>query len=583
MFLYSLELTLAVYVMLFVCQAGYGQLAAYLLNIKKFNHNLFICNWIGFAFLLFMLQIVHLFIPITGLVSIVIFGIGIGIAIIFFRNNLHSIKDFWSNHRRILILTVAGCMLFAIGTASVGMLSPTHLDTGLYHLNAVNWLNSYPIVKGLGNIHGNLAYNQLFFHWVALLNFSPWLNFGYCWANSFLILLAFSHLLWESINLFSAKSNNSRRSAKYFLVFSLPIVLYLFSFSISSLETDFLTGLMQIVLMYLLLEMIDNTGNANDQISILKILILLAVCSVTCKLSCAVYSLSMIFSGIAVACCSGNRPIQILHSVAMVVSLGIIIMTIWACRGIYQTGVPVYPLKAMRFDVKWAICDEQFKYDNDFIYGWARNAKGDVKKWDSTLHGWSWLPIWIKTHTGSREILNSLRFASISLLFLLFVCWHKSCKTYFLKPFILIYFSLLCSLVFWFFMAPDIRFARVLIWLTVILPLVHACTLLSRREAETVSVFCLLLFIVFMPYGVDNLKILTTFHEGYQKVSDGALTTRKTYSGLKIYAAKEHLCWGAPLPATPYFNPNLKLIGNSLGDGFYVDKSKHNNYYFPPR
>ena len=582
MYFYDLELSLAIYMMLFICQAGYGRLATYLLNIKGFNHNLFICNWIGFSILLFLLQAIHLFISVTWIVSVGILVIGVILAIIFFRDVFHSVRKIWITRKKALIFTGAGCILFAIGAASIGMLSPTHLDTGLYHLNTVKWINSYPIVKGLGNLHGNLAFNQLFFHWVAFLNFYPLLNFGYCWANSFLILLAFSHFLWESINFFFYNKNNSKTCADYFLVFSMPIVLYLFSFSLSSLETDLLTGLMQIILMYLLLKMIDNRNDANAQMSILKILILLTVCSVTCKLSCAVYSLCMIISGITIVYCNRTRLSLIFNKIFIVVLVGIIIMITWAGRGIYQTGVPIYPLKAMSLNVKWSVCDEQFKYDNDFIYGWARNANGDVANWDSTLHGWSWLPIWIKKQIGKREISNAIRFSLISLLFLIFVFWHKSRRIGFLKPFTLIYLSLFCSLIFWFLMAPDVRFARVLIWLAVILPLVHACALSRPSESKIISVFCLFMFIVFMPYGVDNLKILTTFREGYQKISDGALMIKITNTGLKMYVAKDHLCWSAPIPATPYFNPNLHLIGDSLKDGFYVDRSKHNNYYFPP-
>src|SRR5688500_16524798 len=58
-----------------------------------------------------------------------------------------------------------------VGTAAVAYLAagpPLVYDTGFYHAQAVRWINEYPAVPGLANLHGRLAFNSSWFVWGAL-------------------------------------------------------------------------------------------------------------------------------------------------------------------------------------------------------------------------------------------------------------------------------------------------------------------------------------------------------------------------------------------------------------------------------
>lgn len=45
---------------------------------------------------------------------------------------------------------------------------PMHYDTGLYHAQAIHWIEDYGVVPGLGNLHNRLAYNSAFMPFQAL-------------------------------------------------------------------------------------------------------------------------------------------------------------------------------------------------------------------------------------------------------------------------------------------------------------------------------------------------------------------------------------------------------------------------------
>lgn len=50
-------------------------------------------------------------------------------------------------------------LLMAYGTSRGYM----HVDTGLYHAQAIRWIEEYGVVPGLGNLHSRFAYNSAAF------------------------------------------------------------------------------------------------------------------------------------------------------------------------------------------------------------------------------------------------------------------------------------------------------------------------------------------------------------------------------------------------------------------------------------
>jgi len=70
-----------------------------------------------------------------------------------------------------------------------------NFDSGLYHFGSIRWLNEYPIVPGLANVHWRLAMNQSYFGFLSLVNIYPLWNKGYAVGGLFLLYLASFSLL----------------------------------------------------------------------------------------------------------------------------------------------------------------------------------------------------------------------------------------------------------------------------------------------------------------------------------------------------------------------------------------------------
>jgi hypothetical protein len=66
-------------------------------------------------------------------------------------------------------------------------------DAGLYNLSTIRWLQSYPTVPGLGDLHPRLAYNASYFLCMAALDVEPWLHRAQH-VGAYLLLLALA--LW---------------------------------------------------------------------------------------------------------------------------------------------------------------------------------------------------------------------------------------------------------------------------------------------------------------------------------------------------------------------------------------------------
>ena len=79
---------------------------------------------------------------------------------------LHLKKSIKGN--RGLIIPFACVILLCLRYTSQ---STFHYDTGLYHAQAIHWIEEYGVVKGLGNIHVRLAYNSALFALSALYSF----------------------------------------------------------------------------------------------------------------------------------------------------------------------------------------------------------------------------------------------------------------------------------------------------------------------------------------------------------------------------------------------------------------------------
>ena len=149
--------------------------------------------WSGWAFAILILQIWHLWLKIDVWAFAVIVALGI-VGLLWNRRDLWQVmraglrQNFWL---AIIVLLLA----LWIANRAIGPLQ--NGDTGLYHMGAVTWAASYPIVPGLGNLHERLAFNSTFFLYAAMLGVGPWAEKSHYLANGLLLLVLLAQLSSE--------------------------------------------------------------------------------------------------------------------------------------------------------------------------------------------------------------------------------------------------------------------------------------------------------------------------------------------------------------------------------------------------
>lgn len=162
-----------------ICLIGWGGIVKYLIGIRSPSKAFFSDAWIGMVGIVALLETVGIWVPIDWKVAFITMLVGIlGLFSFYYRKIRHQFfyfKNYWDLNPFIFII---GFIILTIG-GSFAMMAPINYDSGLYHFQSIRWLNEYPLVIGLTNLHSRLGFNQSYFNFLALLNFYPFFNKGY--------------------------------------------------------------------------------------------------------------------------------------------------------------------------------------------------------------------------------------------------------------------------------------------------------------------------------------------------------------------------------------------------------------------
>src|SRR6266403_659834 len=139
--------------------------------------------WMGLAFSVAALEIWNLVLPVTPSIALFLFGVGI-LGLVLIRSKLRaSLLAAWQTSRWLLLLGLAFALLLAL--RSCGPFE--YYDTGLYGAPSVRWIQTYPAIPGLANLHGRLGFNSSVFLCIAALGQGPWKDLGFHLFTGFLL------------------------------------------------------------------------------------------------------------------------------------------------------------------------------------------------------------------------------------------------------------------------------------------------------------------------------------------------------------------------------------------------------------
>ena len=538
---------------------GWGRCIRSIFGVR--SHALFSFDdaWIGLICITLVSELSHFFIPINWVLGLEIAILGLAfllsLGISRLKIELARTWNFITIHPWICIAVLLTCMAWI----SRSMDSVNNYDTGLYHLQTIQWLNEHQIVKGLANLHSRFGFNQSYFSFLALLNVSPFWLKGYALGNIFLLALAVG-------TLFSAKFFT--RKSGWWLLISLSFAIGVVAQKIAAPSPDFAIGILQIVVFIKTIECLsdDNLGFSQN----IAVLLMLCAFMLTVKLSSVIYGASMAITVIWVRKIYFKENLYLLLKTS-VVCLAIIL--VHYSRGFFLSGFPLYPSLFLGLpNLPWSIPAEKAILEAQWIYSFAKNPLSSP---DLVLGNWGWVKIWIE-----RQSLSLWRFLAIdfALLIVNFALFMKTASKYEDKKWLSIYIPLLASLIFWFLIAPDWRFLgsipELIIalagWLCLRAMNISPKLPIWANSALNKQVLGIAIFL--MTFRVIHIATLPT--DGWQPWPSEKIIQKYTESGLMIYTPSAgELCWDAPLPCAAEFNPQLELIPNeklktTLGSGF---------------
>ena len=450
----------------------WGRFLSKILNIKiNGKKGIFANVWLGFVFCIFVFSVYHLFLPINAFASSIFYIPGI---IYFFIKYGKKLPAFVKS---IGVLKLAVILLTLFAASSVAIQVPTNFDTGLYHLNSIRWNNEYHIIKGIGNLHTRLGFNQTFFLYCASLNFHPFLNdYAFHTSNSFLYALFFVGLIMNGtfIDLLIAS-----------LFFFIPMPYHW----LTSPTPDLASTFIQIVTFRYFVEAIHFNPKSDDRIGLISFAAILSALLLTIKLSNIVYAAGLGVVTIFFNQKYGLNDIEKKQIGRSFIFIGIF-FAIWITRGYIQTGYPLFPSSIGGINTQWTVPKEIAKRMENNVYAGSRSGETLFDIDSPLFKNYAWLPLWMKKSfyddvqfywngdffsdlimivslilfpsTVNNWGIGSASLFLLSLLLLIIFLASIIKKKQSFKGNMLFYLLLaeISSILFWFFMAPCLRFSN---------------------------------------------------------------------------------------------------------------------------
>lgn len=553
-----------------------------LLVTKKWQVNpaekLFYTFFVGWAGLIVVLQIWNLFLPVNAiafwlLLALSILGLVIGI-----RTINGEQKEPIS---KIVFFAVIGAVVIAL-LANQSLYATVSYDHGLYHRPMVNWLESFPLVKGLGNLHHRFAFNNSSFLNAALLDSSPAKGLIYYSFLPTLFAMLLMRMLLAGYRVFSG----GWQVKEVFYALMLPVYFWQVSRMDSAsigFATDPVIYVLQVVAIaeFLGIFIREQLDTFNRQRAVF--LALLLSVGVTVKLSFAVFAglffVIILWSIWKALEATKSDRIRMTRDMAVV---GLAAIIPWMLRGVILSGFPLFPSKVLSIHVKWRMPFSYVDPVPQVIRNWAQHG-GDLPA-SSPLS--VWFPYWTQHQLFETWIVLIL-FAVFMAVYLAGIRYFGKAKQQ--REVMLALGVVLISLAIWFIQAPSERFAAGLIWMLPIFPMVLLMNKIKSMDWLENKAFVVLLGFALLTFWFkpqfknyvslsENLLVPVSEHQvNANQMAFDVNRSDTTRSGLIVYIASdqnEERCYDQPLPCTRKndFDERLSLIKPGvLASGFWID------------
>lgn len=514
----------------------------------------------GMCVLIVAGQMLSLVMPLGSAAFLIVVAGGLWIVVRFFQSRQSTLFP----PKPLPTLGVILLGLIFISVLENSTHAATNPDTGIYHAQAIRWIETFPAVPGLGNLHTRFAYN------------SSWLVLNALFSLSFLGVQSF-HLVPAALTLTVAFDctqgaldwlHGKGTFANILRAFFLPLIFFVLGSQISSPGTD----LPVILTLWLLLTAWLDTVQDQAKIDPMTgyIIFIAAISLVTIKLSAAPVLLLAFWLGII----NLRRPTVLLKLAA----IAVVILLPWIARNVILSGYVIYPFPAVDiFNVDWKIPIEVAKGEVETIQAWGRDP-GESVEAVMAKPFLTWLQLWFIEKTTNQKVILLAAASSAIILGagLLAVQRFKAKARLDTLPMVTGYAAVGAGAVYWLMSAPDIRFGYGLLlamiglaavpwlWLIELLPPSFGKII---RFGLILGLIAYQLFFFVRSFDAKTISSRLVLPADYPSLPSEPCALGEGQVWCAGAEAWTH-CWYDPFPCIPQVNEGAEQRGPEWKDGF---------------
>lgn len=558
---------------LFVSYAYGHALISLLKNIigskAKLHFSLYVLC--GFAVLTAVTTFISLFLNIALAVNVVVFTLALLYVVGRRKAVGENIKSYYVAVKEAPRLTYVAFLVAVVLALVLSAFPDAKYDNGLYYQQTIKWIQTYPAITGLGNLHLKFSFNSGWHVLTALFSFT-FLGLQLHDLNGLLFVLLVVFALDGLKNIL----NNSYRFSDVFKVVTIAPLHLLFSYMVSP-SPDLVIPYILWVIFTLFLQKIESAQLELFDAKSLIILVL-SMFAVVIKLSAipiVLLPLYLIYLQLR-----KNNYRVLLPAIA----LAFMMIAPWVARSVIISGYLVYPLYQLDvLAVDWKVPAELVKLEVIETQSFAKVRHlpfTEVMQLSLT----EWLPKWYAELQTSEKLLVFLIFSLLvaTPFIVLYKVVIKKINQQKIGIIILL-LSLYAGIGFWFFTAPHFRYGMgfsVGLYLLALSYLLYRFAL--RFPGLRAPLFGVLILAFFSKPAAEVIIWYQEYPGDYLVHPKEALVTgykQVKYHGIDIYIPETSAkCWDAPLPCAPFVVDGLELRTGSIRDGFRIKEPKPEVY-----
>ncbi len=429
----------------------------------------------GFIFLNIYAQLFSLFYKVAGIADTILGALGILLFCMWiyqrFRHKKYHTLFPGCTWKRPAVWRIAAILFCVFFTLVWTNQAPGQYDTGLYHAQAIRWVEEYGVVPGLGNLHMRLAYNSAFMSLQALFSLGWLVGQSLHSLNGFFCLAALIYVC-ATIRLWGEKSLRTSD----FLKCVMAVYVVQKRYDIASSGTDIWAMLL---VLYIFIKWSEYFESGRADGVMYGWLCLVGVYAATVKLSAASVAFLALYP-LYLFIKEKNGKAVFAH-----VAAGLFILMPYLIRNVIISGYLVYPYGGLDlFHSDWKMDKSVLVKDSLDIKMFARGIT-NAAAYDNSF--FAWIPAWfLRQGTAHRVLILAGAFCIPVIVYLLIQRFRS--KEY---AWAALLGAGIVNLAFWMVTAPHMRYGEPYIYMLVALTLGAVTDLggrgLARIERRTVG------------------------------------------------------------------------------------------------